>query len=315
MDVPLDVRVREDLVDRLRAAATTRTSKSLRGSGMSGGGGTPAGAARSRAWGQFKKTKHPKDPLTKAQWDELYDSWLAFQAESPESKLKAAEYVKLERKTRAAAKRAKAHSESPEGIAEREAFREKLRDADLARYAAAAPEIPLRDSKEFLSDSDTDEEPEALKPLPKKRRPTAGDKAFAKRLEIKTAEFLKEFGTQAKKARKPRAKKAATEKAPEPSSLTREQALAFAKVVRQSNLIKARAALAAKKAAEKASGVPKVKKPRKAKGIMCFVQEDGTLKSLEDLYVMSPKGRRVLKTGPTGRRVLRAAAKAAAATA
>ena len=297
MDVPLDVRVREALVDRLRAASAAKTRKSMRGGGMSGGGGTPAGAARSRAWGQFKKTKHPKDPLTKAEWDELYDSWLEFKTESPEAKLSAAEYVKLERKARSAAKKAKAYSQSPAGIAEQEAYRERLRDAELARYAASAPEIPLRDSKEYLSDSDTDEEPEALRPLPTK-----------KDIEADTADFLKEFEKPAKKARKPRAKKAATEKAPK-KALTKKQAQAFVKVVRASNLAKARAALAAKKAAEKASGV---KKPRKAKGIMCFVQEDGTLKSVEDLYVMSPKGRRVLKTGPTGRRVLRAAAKAAA---
>ena len=297
MDVPLDVRVREALVDRLRAASAAKTRKSMRGGGMSGGGGTPAGAARSRAWGQFKKTKHPKDPLTKAEWDELYDSWLEFKTESPEAKLSAAEYVKLERKARSAAKKAKAYSQSPAGIAEQEAYRERLRDAELARYAASAPEIPLRDSKEYLSDSDTDEEPEALRPLPTK-----------KDIEADTADFLKEFEKPAKKARKPRAKKAATEKAPK-KALTKKQAQAFIKVVRASNLAKARAALAAKKAAEKASGV---KKPRKAKGIMCFVQEDGTLKSVEDLYVMSPKGRRVLKTGPTGRRVLRAAAKAAA---
>jgi hypothetical protein len=264
---------------------------------MSGGGGTKAGAAKARAWVQFKKTKHPKDPLTKAEWDELYDSWLEFKTESPEDKLSAAEYVKLERKARSAAKKAKAHSQSPAGIAEQEAYRERLRDAELARYAASAPEIPLRDSKEYLSDSDTDEEPEALRPLPTK-----------KDIEADTADFLKEFEKPAKKARKPRAKKAATEKAPK-KALTKKQAQAFVKVVRASNLAKARAALAAKKAAEKASGV---KKPRKAKGIMCFVQEDGTLKSVEDLYVMSPKGRRVLKTGPTGRRVLRAAAKAAA---
>ena len=314
MDVPLDVRVREALVDRLRAASAAKTRKSMRGGGMSGGGGTPAGAARSRAWGQFKKTKHPKDPLTKAEWDELYDSWLEFKTESPEAKLSAAEYVKLERKARSAAKKAKAYSQSPAGIAEQEAYRERLRDAELARYAASAPEIPLRDSKEYLSDSDTDEEPEALRPLPTK-----------KDIEADTADFLKEFEKPAKKARKPRAKKAATEKASEKArkprakkaatekapkkALTKKQAQAFIKVVRASNLAKARAALAAKKAAEKASGV---KKPRKAKGIMCFVQEDGTLKSVEDLYVMSPKGRRVLKTGPTGRRVLRAAAKAAA---
>ena len=297
MDVPLDVRVREALVDRLRAASAAKTRKSMRGGGMSGGGGTPAGAARSRAWGQFKKTKHPKDPLTKAEWDELYDSWLEFKTESPEAKLSAAEYVKLERKARSAAKKAKAYSQSPAGIAEQEAYRERLRDAELARYAASTPEIPLRDSKEYLSDSDTDEEPEALRPLPTK-----------KDIEADTADFLKEFEKPAKKARKPRAKKAATEKAPK-KALTKKQAQAFVKVVRASNLAKARAALAAKKAAEKASGV---KKPRKAKGIMCFVQEDGTLKSVEDLYVMSPKGRRVLKTGPTGRRVLRAAAKAAA---
>jgi hypothetical protein len=290
----LDVRVREDLVDRLRAASAARTSKSLRGSGMSGGGGTKAGAAKARAWVQFKKTK---TPLTKAQWDELYASWLEYRSDNPEDDLPAAVYIELERKNRDLKKTLKAYAESPEGIAARIAREDAGRDARIAAERAKYEAQPvLHDSKEYLSDSDTDEEPEALHPLPEKAPAKTARKPRAKKAATEKA--------PAKTTRKPRAKKAATEKA-----LTRKQALAFAKVVRQSNLIKARAALAAKKAAEKASGV---KKPRKAKGIMCFVQEDGTLKSLEDLYVMSPKGRRVLKTGPTGRRVLRAAAKAAA---